>query len=291
MELETTLNPFVLPSDQGMEPYYDDLKNYRDLGFPTLDFIFCNADWPGSPMLTDHWADWVKRMAEKAQELGITFAQSHLPYYNFSPSGGGLDADKEELVRRSLIAASILGAKWTVTHPATDFNRYDMVAASRQCNLDYVKRYVELGEKYGVGIAVENMADFPGQGYKRSYGALVEELCDLVDTIGSSKVGVCWDFGHANLVYRDQPSCLRTLGSRLKALHVHDNHGTNDEHLPPFFGNVDWAPIMRTLVEIGYPGPFSFEIKRINFHLPKHMRNAQWQYAKTAGDYLLTLCR
>ena len=46
---------------------------------------------------------------------------------------------------------------------------------------------------------------------------------------------------------------------------------------------------MHTLKEIGYEGVFDFEVKRIPWTLPLYMRNAQWQYVKTTGDYLLSL--
>ncbi len=108
------------------------------------------------------------------------------------------------------------------------------------------------------------MADFPGQqGFKRSYCATVEELADLVDTLHKTydNVGICWDFGHANLVYSNQVPCLNYLASRIKVTHVHDNMGLEDEHRAPFLGNVKWDKIMPALAHCGYEGNFSFEGK------------------------------
>lgn len=288
MKLSTTLNPFLLSHDLGMTPYYEELENYQQLGFPILDCIFCNADWARSPLLTDRWQEWGEKLAEKSHELNIAYEQSHMPYYNFTSSAGGINKNTEILVERSIAVASMLGAKWIVSHPATAFTKFDMVRASKEENLAYFTHCMELGQKYGIGIAIENMADFPGQGYRRSYCATVEELCDLVDTLGM-EAGICWDFGHANLVYQDQAPCLTYLGNRLKATHVHDNHGQRDDHLPLFFGNINWPPLLQKLIEIGYSGVFSFEIKRIDMNLPKEIRNAQWKYAKITGEYLLSL--
>ena len=138
---------------------------------------------------------------------------------------------------------------------------------------------------------IENMADFPGQGYKRSYCAQVEELCELVDTLGNqySNVGVCWDFGHANLVYGDQVPCLRYLSHRLKVTHVHDNRGEFDEHRPPYLGNVNWEAIMPTLKEIGYQGDFSFEVIRMGPHVPEYLRDSLWVHLRKVGEYLISL--
>lgn len=288
MELSTTVNFFILPHDQGMDVYYEELRNYRRLGFSVLDCIFCNADSPGSPLLRGDWKQWGEAIADYSKKLGVHYAQCHMPYYNFTPSGQGIDVEKEKLVRRSIEVAAVLGAKWIVGHPATDFNACDMPSISREENLRYFAPYVALGEKRGIGIAIENMADFPRQGYPRSYCATVSELCDLADALGSPCAGICWDFGHANLMYRDQAPCLKSIGPRLKAVHVHDNFGKEDSHLPVFFGNIHWEPLMRTLKEIRYEGVFSFETKRIPIRLPQYMRNAQWSYVKTTGDYLLS---
>ena len=70
----------------------------------------------------------------------------------------------------------------------------------------------------------------------------VRELTDLADAFGDGEhVGVCYDFGHANLTgsafHRRN---LNLIGKRLKAVHVQDNHGEWDEHLMPFFGSIDW---------------------------------------------------
>jgi sugar phosphate isomerase/epimerase len=43
-------------------------------------------------------------------------------------------------------------------------------------------------------------------------------------------------------------------------LHVHDNKGHGDEHLPPSEGRIDWLAFMRELVQIHFHGPFILEI-------------------------------
>lgn len=287
MKLSTTVNLFILPNNGTMQPYFEDLKNYRNLGFEILDCIFCGATSPDSPLRAPDWMDWCKRIAEESERLGITYTQTHMPFYNFAVPGP--DPDRDEITRRSIIGASILGSKWIVGHPATAYDQYDLVKSSKRICMEYYNPLVELAQKHGIGVALENMADFPHQGYKRSYCAWVEELCDLVDSFQSENVGICWDFGHANMVYGDQNPCLRQIGTRLKAVHVHDNGGDDDAHLAPFFGNINWKPLMKTLGEIDYSGEFSFEISRIDLNLPKEVKNAQWIYAKTAGEYLLSL--
>jgi len=50
------------------------------------------------------------------------------------------------------------------------------------------------------------------------------------------------------------------LGDRLLALHLHDNTGDRDDHLPPYAGNIAFADIMSALKETGYKGNINFEV-------------------------------
>lgn len=294
MDISAKFNPFTLPHDRGMEPYFAELDNFKALGFSVVDCVFSDGDVPGSPLLREDWRDWAEQLAEGSRKRGIRHLQCHAPYYNFTPVAGGKRPATEMLIRRSIEAAGILGAKWIVMHPATDYSTGDM-ERSFQANLRYYAPYVELGERHGVGIAIENMADlfakkdFPGTGCDRCYGALPEELCALADALASPYAGICWDFGHANLMAHDQPACLRAMGSRVKATHVHDNFGMWDEHLAPFFGTVAWGPAMAALGEIGYDGALYLELNRVPLWLPMEVRNAQWQYGFAAGKQLLAM--
>ncbi len=293
MKLSTTINFFTYEDDGSYSAYYYDLEHYAKLGFSHLDSIFCWADAPFSPLWTNHYEDWAHKIRKKADELGITFVQTHVPFYNFCDPKKGVNENTEEIVRRSIVCTNILGAHWTVSHPGTAYADSLIVDGSKKQNLEYFSRNLEFAKKNDVGICIENMADFSGQGFKRSYCATVEELADLVDTLHKTydNVGICWDFGHANLVYSNQVPCLNYLGSRIKVTHVHDNMGLEDEHRAPFLGNVKWDKIMPALARCGYEGNFSFEVKRLAADVPEHIKDAYWKYMKTTGEYLLSMAK
>lgn len=291
MRLSTTINFFNYPNDGTLAPYVDDLRHYHAVGYRALDSIFCSADRADSPIWADDWRTWAESIAQEAARLGITFVQTHLPFYNFTDSAGGLNERTEETIRRCIECTALFGAKWTVIHPATAFTHFPMVAESKRINIAYFDKHLEAANAAGIGLCIENMADFAGQGYARSYCAPVEELVDLVDTLNArhGNCGICWDFGHANLFYKDQAPCLDMLGQRLKVTHVHDNFGLRDDHLTPFRGTVDWAALMPTLTRIGYQGDFSFEIRRMGNHVPRPLQDSLWAHAKNIGEYLLSL--
>lgn len=52
---------------------------------------------------------------------------------------------------------------------------------------------------------------------------------------------------------------IRKLGSRVEALHLHDNDLRHDSHQLPFTMRIDFEPIIDALVEIGYRGYLTLE--------------------------------
>lgn len=292
MRLSTTINFFFPPYSDSLDACIEEMKRYKALGFDNLDAIFCSAASKDSFLRQADWRERMQVLADAARSIGITFVQSHVPFYNFYTMPTGTPEDIEEIVDRSIEGAAILGAPWTVAHPATALGASLPFITSKKVNLDYFSRRLEVCAKHNIGIALENMADFEGGGRKRCYCVYVEELCDLIDTLNqnSNLVGACWDFGHANLVYANQTEAIKTLGERLKVTHVHDNMGDWDSHLTPFRGLINWFDIMRTLAEMNYQHDFSFEVKRIiTPGVPEYIKTSLWRHLKVVGDYLITL--
>jgi sugar phosphate isomerase/epimerase len=73
-----------------------------------------------------------------------------------------------------------------------------------------------------------------------------EHLVTILDLGHLDNVGVCLDLGHANMTV-GIPDAVSVLGPRIVSLHVHDNHGTRDEHLWPGDGTIDWKSTAKLL--------------------------------------------
>ncbi len=72
----------------------------------------------------------------------------------------------------------------------------------------------------------------------------------LVDKVSNPRLGVCFDIGHAHAL-SETPALewVEVLGSRISYVHIHDNHGKKDEHLPLEEGNVPIKQVL-DLIEI-----------------------------------------
>jgi sugar phosphate isomerase/epimerase len=90
------------------------------------------------------------------------------------------------------------------------------------------------------------------------------ELLSLIDAVGSDApegLAICLDTGHHNLIKGDQGKFIRQAGQLLKALHLHDNDGSGDQHLLPYGnGRINWKDVFTALNEIGYRGLYNWEI-------------------------------
>ena len=88
----------------------------------------------------------------------------------------------------------------------------------------------------------------------------VEIVMDIADRYPENRVGVCLDLGHAN-IGGDVRNAIRDSATRLVHVHASDNFGDRDDHLVPGRGTIAWGEVFDGLREIGFPGPFTVEIR------------------------------
>ena len=114
-----------------------------------------------------------------------------------------------------------------------------------------VEEIVELAGAVNVQVAVEvipNALSSPAA------------LCSLIeDDLEGVDVGICLDYGHANLL-GDVAEAIETISGHLLTTHVHDNGGKRDDHLVPFAGRIDWDVAMMATQKIGYDGILMLEV-------------------------------
>jgi sugar phosphate isomerase/epimerase len=109
----------------------------------------------------------------------------------------------------------------------------------------------------GVTICVENTTSEMGSpDYLRAF----------VDETRLNGVHFNFDFGHAHLADLPAEERLEKSFAPLKELvasvHLHDNHGERDEHLPPYDGSINWASAIKLLKSSKQNGlPLVLELK------------------------------
>ena len=94
----------------------------------------------------------------------------------------------------------------------------------------------------GVTICVENTTSEMGDpAYLRAF----------VDETRLTSLRFNFDIGHAYLAELPEAERIEKgfapLRELVSSVHLHDNHGEKDEHLPPFDGTIDWPAAIKVL--------------------------------------------
>jgi sugar phosphate isomerase/epimerase len=89
----------------------------------------------------------------------------------------------------------------------------------------------------GVRLLVENLTSEP---------TTPEHLLTILEMGHLDNVGICLDLGHAHMTV-GTTEAIATLGERIVSVHVHDNHGSKDEHSWPGDGTIDWPATVTAL--------------------------------------------
>jgi sugar phosphate isomerase/epimerase len=109
----------------------------------------------------------------------------------------------------------------------------------------------------GVTICVENtMSEMGDPGYLRAF----------VDETRLSGLRFNFDIGHANLSDFPEDERLEKsfapLHDLVSSVHLHDNRGEKDEHIPPYDGTIDWPAAIKLLKTAPEPNlPLVLELK------------------------------
>ncbi len=70
----------------------------------------------------------------------------------------------------------------------------------------------------------------------------------IIDAVNHPNLGLCFDVGHQFMMSKlNAGAWIEKMGPRLRHVHLHDNHGQADEHLPIGKGRIDYLPIFKAL--------------------------------------------
>ncbi len=210
-----------------------------------------------------------------ADKNGLVFDTVHAVYT--TGFVGGEDDFNDYLldINRELIRwAGLLECPYIVIHPI--FRGYQGRLSEQEefdLNIKVYCSFIPAMKQYGVKVLLENMWD----DYKgKIYGACCSDMNQsvaLIDELngiaGGEWFGFCYDSGHATIIGANHRKNIALLGSRLKALHLHEVDGIHDSHTCPYLGVTDWADVFGALKDNHYQGNINFEAENAWETYPK----------------------
>jgi sugar phosphate isomerase/epimerase len=246
MQIFATL---YLASVIGRDRHFELLKK---LGYgPELYF---NAGWDALDLASHR-----ELAAVISGELGV--CGIHLPYKGIFP--GTPDPAGRETLRKAAEAASLYNPAHLVGHACFRPVKDSRAAPSKHQTMgpgdlegplsrpseafleNSLAAWKGVLDSSGGKLFLENTTD-------RSPRA----IRDLLDLLPPERAGMCLDIGHWHYSgmgagWRNLPEWLDIAGERAGHLHLHDNDGSSDQHLPMGMGDIDFAELWRLLSERG----------------------------------------
>jgi sugar phosphate isomerase/epimerase len=254
----------------------------RELGFTSLDYL--------TNLSGDDWRDRAKRFRALMEENGVYTHQSHAPFNRYNKARS--IEEFKPYVARAIEAAGILGSKYIVLHAdeyrLAEGELYDSKTV-HEWTYEYLAPFVELADRCGVEIAIEDLFEEAGNKKPRSrHCSTTEELLALINRF-DQKISCCWDFGHGEVAFGADGSleAFKEMFPHISCTHVHDNYYNKDLHLLPYQGNLDWNAHMRYMKENGYKGNFTYEF--VYGNMPPVILHEYLLLAKKIADHLFAL--
>ncbi|MBY9082232.1 sugar phosphate isomerase/epimerase [Paenibacillus sp. HN-1] len=214
------------------------------------------------------WSDdRVEELKRSGERYGISWSL-HAPINECNPAAiSELEAALSEAVLLdALRLADILGCSYVVLHPgsldscdAQIDNRFAQESDDAVKRIaGFLARILDQTASSRTMIALENVPPYPGL-----LGVEPAFLHDIIQEVGSSRLGIVFDAGHAHMTGNGQ--CLLKLQQampRIVALHLSDNRGEADEHLGLGGGTVPLEAMIACLAASGYSGKWVLELRK-----------------------------
>ncbi|MGB9857335.1 MAG: sugar phosphate isomerase/epimerase family protein [Dictyoglomaceae bacterium] len=178
-----------------------------------------------------------EKIRKKAEKYNI-FLTMHLPMIdiNLASLNDLIYESSIESTFKALEYARRCGVKLVVVHPGLVPARHFLVILlAKRRLIRALEKIINLGEKYNIKIAIENTALD-----KKDLFLKVSHFKKFVLSF-KGKLSVCFDFGHAMVSKDGLAKTWNELKPFISHIHIHDNHGREDEHLPLGEGIIDFS--------------------------------------------------
>jgi sugar phosphate isomerase/epimerase len=234
-----------------IKPVLDELEEIAELGF---DYLELTLDPPQAHYL---------KVSQQKDELLAALDRHQMGLVCHLPTFVSL-ADLTESIRntsltevcKSIDLAAELKPLKIVAHPAYIGGLGVFVMERTR---QYAKKSLAVMARKcfdrGLDLCLENM--FPRCGY----GVEAEDFSEMCDQIPALKLTL--DTGHAHIGSSGDKRVLQFIeifSNRIGHVHVSDNFGKEDNHLPIGTGTINFTRIVRALKKVGYEDTVTFEI-------------------------------
>ena len=118
-----------------------------------------------------------------------------------------------------------------------------------------IEQFYEKASRLGFILCIETAPYKPLENERYPDSA---EIAGFVRSFRKDDLQMTLDINHSN-IHENLLDAIGNTSGLIKNIHVSDNHGEKEEHLPPGEGIIDFRAAFRALRENGYTGPCNLE--------------------------------
>lgn len=234
-----------------VRPVLEELDSIAELKF---DYFELTMDPPQAHyrMIRQEKKNIIKTLARHKMKI-----MCHLPSFVFTAdlTPSIREASLNEVLN-SLDVAAELGCLKVVLHPSYILGLSVFVMEkARDYAIESLGTIMERADKLGILLCLENL--FP----KTHFLVEPDEFVEIFENFPKLKLTL--DTGHAHIGDKDGRRALdfiKRFPDRISHIHVSDNLGEEDNHLPVGAGTVNFPEIVKAIKEIGYDDTITLEV-------------------------------
>lgn len=232
------------------EPLLEVIPHLHALGLPLLEVCSFPAHFDY------HDRDLARRARRAIEGRGMAVHSLHAPFshqVDITLLENAARRHAVDEIKRAAEALAELGGRVLVIHPGGEIGPdADRIMERLHRSADSLVELQAHCARLGLTLALEDMLPHLLAGE-------TGDLLWLAQQLPAERVGWCLDTGHSFLA-RELVQRVELFGPRLVLLHLNDNHGTYDDHLPPGEGAIHWPEVVASLRQVAFAGVLMLEV-------------------------------
>lgn len=228
-----------------MNVFYSDLCVIGEDVLESVDRLIANGAENIELMMDGQgWNDFHLHMdvlANTLRKKNVSYS-IHTPVWdiNLTSENAHMREAVMETYRQSIVFSHKLQAKHVVIHPGFCYAPAFDKAVARARAHQALESLLEFNKVYGQQLLIENVGTCKTSIFTQ------DEFSAFLNGF-PKEIGYLIDIGHAFINGWNFEKLFNDLGERLIALHIHDNDGKSDAHLPIGEGSIDWNSVFAAL--------------------------------------------
>lgn len=219
------------------------LEYFKSIGFEGVSFL--NRFLTSEDSLDPELLDFIR--------INNTTVIVHSAFGMDTSAVGAIDYIREQIVAiKRWVEKTGIGIEMVNFDPGVNKNGFDLAETAKGINY----AYSELNP-LNIKVGFENWV----------VNAKLEILYEIHKQMVSKDIGMLLDLGHLNIVKTDILTDGMTFADYVKQipfniyeLHIHDNNGKEDQHLPLGYGNAPVEELIDAVEQKGFDGFMTLEI-------------------------------